>query len=183
VRREDRRSDEELLAATATDADAFAVFYRRHLRSVLAYLIRRTGRPDLAADLAAETFAAALQSLAGLAPSSCRPLNARPDPKRACDVGWGGGSAEEIEGGDAFARRARTERRLLSGRTQVYGQCSDQVDRITVRTPRDIRTLVPSAIGHAFLAVYDGDFPAGRLIITAHLKSGKTWTTSSELGF
>lgn len=35
----------------------------RHLRAVLAYLIRRTGRPDLAADLAAETFAAALQSL------------------------------------------------------------------------------------------------------------------------
>ncbi len=52
-----------LLAATANDAEAFAVFYRRHLRSVLAYLIRRTGRPDLAADLAAETFAAALQSL------------------------------------------------------------------------------------------------------------------------
>jgi RNA polymerase sigma factor (sigma-70 family) len=63
VRREDRRSDEELLAATARDAEAFAVFYRRHLRSVLAYLIRRTGRPELAADLAAETFAAALQSL------------------------------------------------------------------------------------------------------------------------
>jgi RNA polymerase sigma factor (sigma-70 family) len=63
VRRQDRRSDEELLAATATDAEAFAVFYRRHLRSVLAYLIRRTGRPDLASDLAAETFAAALQSL------------------------------------------------------------------------------------------------------------------------
>jgi RNA polymerase sigma factor (sigma-70 family) len=63
VRREDRRSDEELLAATATDAEAFAVFYRRHLRSVLAYLVHRTGRPDLAADLAAETFAGALQSL------------------------------------------------------------------------------------------------------------------------
>jgi RNA polymerase sigma-70 factor (ECF subfamily) len=63
VRREDRRSDEELLAATATDAEAFAVFYRRHLRAVLGYLVHRTGRPDLAADLAAETFAAALQSL------------------------------------------------------------------------------------------------------------------------
>jgi RNA polymerase sigma factor (sigma-70 family) len=63
VPREDPRSDEELLAATAADAEAFAVFYRRHLRSVLAYLIRRTGRRDLAADLAAETFAAALQSI------------------------------------------------------------------------------------------------------------------------
>jgi RNA polymerase sigma factor (sigma-70 family) len=63
VRRHDLRSDEELLAATAADAEAFAVFYRRHLRSVLAYLVHRTGRPELAADLAAETFAAALQAL------------------------------------------------------------------------------------------------------------------------
>ena len=63
VRRDDPRSDEALLAATATDPEAFAVFYRRHLRSVLAYLVRRTGRRDLAADLAAETFAGALQSL------------------------------------------------------------------------------------------------------------------------
>ncbi len=63
VHRDDPRSDEELLAATAGDAEAFAVFYRRHLRSVLAYLVHRTGRRDLAADLAAETFAAALQSL------------------------------------------------------------------------------------------------------------------------
>ncbi len=53
VRPDDPRSDEELLAATADDAEAFGVFYRRHLRSVLAYLIHRTGRRDLAADLAA----------------------------------------------------------------------------------------------------------------------------------
>jgi hypothetical protein len=57
------------------------------------------------------------------------------------------------------------------------------VDRITVRTPRDIRSLAPSAVGHAFLAVYDGEFPAGRLEITAHLKNGKTWTEREELGF
>ncbi|HEV3002231.1 MAG TPA: RNA polymerase sigma factor [Solirubrobacteraceae bacterium] len=63
VHRDDPRSDEELLAAAAGDAEAFAAFYRRHLRSVLAYLVHRTGRRDLAADLAAETFAAALQSL------------------------------------------------------------------------------------------------------------------------
>lgn len=63
VHRDDPRTDEELLAATADDAEAFGVFYRRHLRSVLAYLLHRTGRRDLAADLAAETFAGALQSL------------------------------------------------------------------------------------------------------------------------
>ena len=63
VRGDDPRSDEELLAATAADPEAFGVFYRRHLRSVLAYHVHRTGRRDLAADLAAETFAAALQSV------------------------------------------------------------------------------------------------------------------------
>lgn len=55
---------------TATDADllargrrgdpaAFAAFYRRHERLVLAWLIRQAGDPSLAADIAAETFAAA----------------------------------------------------------------------------------------------------------------------------
>jgi DNA-directed RNA polymerase specialized sigma24 family protein len=70
VRRDDLRSDDELLAATAADAEAFAVFYRRHLRAVLAYLVHRTGRRDLAADLAAETFAGALQSLPGYRPGA-----------------------------------------------------------------------------------------------------------------
>jgi hypothetical protein len=52
-----------------------------------------------------------------------------------------------------------------------------------VRTPRDVRTLVPSPAGHAILAVYDGDFPAGELEITAHLRGGKTWTERHPLGF
>jgi len=59
---EDRRSDGELLAATATDSRAFAVFYRRHVSAVLAYLMSRTGRPELAADICAEVFARALET-------------------------------------------------------------------------------------------------------------------------
>ena len=54
-------SDRELLEAIARcDGEAFTVFYRRHLPSVVAYLIRETGDRELAADLAAEVFAAAL---------------------------------------------------------------------------------------------------------------------------
>jgi hypothetical protein len=34
------------------------VFYRRHVHAVLAYLLARTRRPELAADLCAEVFAA-----------------------------------------------------------------------------------------------------------------------------
>jgi RNA polymerase sigma factor (sigma-70 family) len=59
---EDQRSDAALLAATPGDPAAFSVFYRRHVAAVLAYLAGRTGRPDLAADICAEVFAAALET-------------------------------------------------------------------------------------------------------------------------
>lgn len=55
-------SDADLLSATGRDPEAFAVFYRRHMTPVLAFLMSRTRRPDLAADLCAETFARALES-------------------------------------------------------------------------------------------------------------------------
>jgi DNA-directed RNA polymerase specialized sigma24 family protein len=44
------------------DADAFASLYRRHLARVVGYLLHTTGDPEVAADLAAEVFAAALAS-------------------------------------------------------------------------------------------------------------------------
>jgi hypothetical protein len=40
----------------------------------------------------------------------------------------------------------------------------------------DVRTLVPSARGHVFLALYDGDCPAGQVVVTAYLKNGRTFT-------
>mgnify|MGYP003785265365 CR=1 FL=1 len=52
--------DEAILAALDRDPERFAEFYRRHVDGVLGYLVRRTGDPELAADLDAETFAAAL---------------------------------------------------------------------------------------------------------------------------
>ena len=55
-------SDAVLLAGTRADPDAFAAFYRRYERLVLGYLLRRTGDPELAGDLAAEVFAAALRA-------------------------------------------------------------------------------------------------------------------------
>jgi RNA polymerase sigma factor (sigma-70 family) len=57
----DPRDDDELLRATATgDGSAFAAFYGRHVAEVLAFLVRRVGSEEVAADLAGETFAAAL---------------------------------------------------------------------------------------------------------------------------
>jgi RNA polymerase sigma factor (sigma-70 family) len=51
-------SDEDLL--TSGETDAFGVFYDRHARTVLGYFARRTGDPQAAADLTAETFASAI---------------------------------------------------------------------------------------------------------------------------
>jgi RNA polymerase sigma factor (sigma-70 family) len=54
----DERSDEDLLASGAPAA--FGLFYKRRVRDVLGYMMRRTGDPEAAADLTAETFAAAI---------------------------------------------------------------------------------------------------------------------------
>ena len=51
-------TDEALLAAR--DAAGFERFYRRHVEDLLGFFARRTRDPELAADLTAETFAAAL---------------------------------------------------------------------------------------------------------------------------
>src|SRR3954451_13180241 len=56
----DSWSDAQLLAATSSDRDAFAIFYRRYADNVFPFFINRTRSRDLAADLTAETFAAAL---------------------------------------------------------------------------------------------------------------------------
>jgi RNA polymerase sigma factor (sigma-70 family) len=55
-------TDAELLAACHRDDEPFAVFYRRHERLLAGWLIRRCRRPELAADLLAEVFAAAYLS-------------------------------------------------------------------------------------------------------------------------
>jgi RNA polymerase sigma factor (sigma-70 family) len=53
--------DDDLLTRFAAgDPDAFVAFYRRHLAAILGFFLRRTGDPELTADLTAEVFAAAL---------------------------------------------------------------------------------------------------------------------------
>ncbi len=56
-------TDEQLLGAAAGDEEAFAAFYARYERRVIAFFFRAVARGDLAADLTAETFAAALESV------------------------------------------------------------------------------------------------------------------------
>jgi RNA polymerase sigma factor (sigma-70 family) len=65
----DGRSDADLLWSTAEDPEAFGAFYDRYEDAVLAFFVRATGRGELAVDLAAETFAAALESVAAFRPA------------------------------------------------------------------------------------------------------------------
>jgi RNA polymerase sigma-70 factor, ECF subfamily len=71
---DDDRPDEELLVAGRGDVEAFGLFYRRRVDAVLAFFLRRTGDRELAADLTAETFAAALAALPRYRPQRDRAL-------------------------------------------------------------------------------------------------------------
>ena len=71
----DPRTDAELLVAARADPEAFGVFYRRHATSLLGFFRRRVATADVAFDLTAETFAAALQALPRYEP--------RPEPAAA----------------------------------------------------------------------------------------------------
>ena len=65
---DDDHADEALLVAGRSDAEAFGLFYGRRVDAVLAFFLRRTGDRELAADLTAETFAAALSALPRYSP-------------------------------------------------------------------------------------------------------------------
>ncbi len=59
----DSREDRELLLASRDGDGGFGLFYRRHRDAVLAFHTSRVRDGELAADLTAETFAAALLAL------------------------------------------------------------------------------------------------------------------------
>jgi RNA polymerase sigma factor (sigma-70 family) len=91
------RSDEALLLAARDEPEAFALFYRRHVRALAAYFWRRCANAEVVADLVAETFAAALDGAH------------RFDPERGPAVGWLYGIAHRQLG--TLARRGAVERR------------------------------------------------------------------------
>src|ERR1700722_6647494 len=71
IEREGREA-ELLRAGARADGEAFAAFYRLFERRVLGFFMRVTGRPELAADLTAETFACALESVENYDPARGR---------------------------------------------------------------------------------------------------------------
>jgi RNA polymerase sigma factor (sigma-70 family) len=100
VKHPNHRTDDELLAdrRPGTAGTAFASFYGRHERAVLAYFVRRVRSAELAADLAAETFAQALASR----------RRYKPRPKGSA-IAWLFGIAHHVLA--RSARRGRVEDR------------------------------------------------------------------------
>lgn len=71
--RRDESDAKSLLRRARGDAHAFGAFYRLFERRLLGFFMRATGRPELAADLTAETFACALEGIESYDPSIGEP--------------------------------------------------------------------------------------------------------------
>ena len=67
--RTDPTTDEALLERAAHDPAAFGLFYDRFEAELLRFFLRATQRGDLAADLTAEVFAAALEGVRAFDPA------------------------------------------------------------------------------------------------------------------
>jgi hypothetical protein len=78
--------------------------------------------------------------------------------------------------------RGRIERRVAGGRTVLHGPVHRDVVSVTIRTPRDVRTLVPAQPYRVVLAVYDGRLDSGPLTVTSRMRDGREVTQRLERG-
>jgi RNA polymerase sigma-70 factor (ECF subfamily) len=138
------RDDRELLVLARGSADAFAVFYRRHVDAVLAYYRRRGAGAEQALDLTAETSAAALESIE------------RYEPGREPGVAWLFGIAGHVLA--ASRRRGviadRARRRIALERLVVDDEALLCVEeRIAHGRRADLQGLVEALPEHERRAV------------------------------
>ena len=63
----------------------------------------------------------------------------------------------------------------------ISGTAHPAVREITIETPRDVRTLRPAGPGRAFLVVYDGEFFAGSITVTARFTDGTAHRTTMPI--
>lgn len=145
----DGRSDVEILRESLRDTDAFAEFYDRYSRDVLAWCYRRTADAQTAADLAAETFAQAF---------ACR---ARYREDVGTPSAWLFGiAAHQVS---RYWRRRRVERRWQSrlgmDRLEVSDVEADQIAAI------DAVRGFETALGAAIATLSGGGADAVRLRI------------------
>lgn len=111
-----------------------------------------------------------------MAGKSCRDPEARPTREApvSLDAALSSGFEEDAIGTKQLRR--------LPGRIALHGAVLPGVESVTLITPRDTRTLLPSARGRAILAVYDGSFPGKDVTTIAHFRNGRTVEQTFEAG-
>jgi RNA polymerase sigma factor (sigma-70 family) len=114
----DEVSDGELLAATASRPDAFAAFYDRYETAVVGYFTRRTGDPEVAGDLAAEVFAAALTAAH------------RYRPENPSAAGWLFTIARHTLSNSLRRGRVEARARRRVGISEAVAFTSDELERV-----------------------------------------------------
>jgi RNA polymerase sigma factor (sigma-70 family) len=121
-----RWSDAQLLAGVAAcDERAFSAFYRRHLATVVGWGVRRTGDPELAADLTAEVFAAVLVSAA------------RYEPTQDSAAGWLLGIARNVLGHSLRRGQVDARARALIGASSLTVEEADLAVVLELADGRD----------------------------------------------
>lgn len=118
-------SDAELLSCSAGERDAFAGFYRRYERPVLGFFARRVGDPELAADLCAETFAAALAGAGSY----------RPEQETAAP--WLFGIARNVLGSSIRAGRVEASARARVGMLEPLLLTDMDLERVSELASND----------------------------------------------
>jgi RNA polymerase sigma factor (sigma-70 family) len=138
------------------EAMDFSALYREHAAPLTAYFLRRTGDPETAADLTAETFAAALAGVR------------RFDPSRGPAVGWLYGIARH--------QLAMAQRR---GRVETRARRRLGMERLEP-TPAALEKLVELAqqesTARALDAALEALPPEQRDAVTARVLHGEAYT-------
>ena len=112
------RSDAELLRQSRSDATAFAVFYDRYEAAVVGYLARRVRDPEVAADLTAEVFAAALRAAS------------RYRPSQPTAAGWLFAIAHNTLASSVRRQRVEARARLRLGIRDAVSFTDDELERV-----------------------------------------------------
>lgn len=111
-----RADDAQLVPMLASDARAVEEFYRRHVRPLTRYVRRRLPDDQVAADIVAAAFLAAIESSAGY------------DPERGRPSAWLHGIANNLLANEA--RRQAIESRAVARLGGQQPVVADEYDRV-----------------------------------------------------
>jgi RNA polymerase sigma-70 factor (ECF subfamily) len=130
--RTEHSSDEDLLARSAREPEAFGLFYDRFERELLRFFLRATQRAEIAADLTAEVFALALAGAASF------------DPARGNARGWLFGIARH-ELADTWERgrvEDRARRRIGLEPLALTDEALERIDQLGREPATNALTLL-----------------------------------------